>query len=70
MRLGELAHLDVGSRPARKKFNDDRGDHGGRDGGYEAGDHEDVGPAGDFENHLCDLEVERSAVRDCILIWI
>ena len=64
MRLGELAHLDVGSRPARKKFNDDR------DVGFEAGDDEDVGPAGDFENHLRDLEVERSAVRDCILIWI
>ena len=70
MRLGELAHLDIGSRPARKKFNDDRGGHGGRDGGSEAGDDEDVGPAGDFENHLRDLEVERSAVRDCILIWI
>ena len=66
MRLGELAHLDVGSRPVRKKLNDDRGGPGG----YEAGDHEDVGPAGDFENHLCDLEGERSAVRDCILIWI
>ena len=65
MRLGELAHLDVGSRPVRKKFNDDCGDHGGRDGGYEAGDHEC-----DFENHYCDLEGERSAVRDCILIWI
>ena len=52
MRLGELAHLDVGSRPVKQKFNDDRGDHGGRDGGYE-----DVGPAGDFENHLRDLEV-------------
>ena len=70
MRLGELAHLDVGSRPVRQKFNDDRCDRGGRGGGYEAGDHEDVGPVGDFENHLCDLEVERSAVRDCILIWI
>ena len=48
MRLGELAHLDVGSRPVRKKFNDDPGGHGGRGGGYEAGGHEDVGPAGDF----------------------